>query len=224
VHRPRATFANVLSCLALFVALGGASYAAVELPRNSVGTKQIQPGAIDNGKVKKGSLLRTAFKAGQLPAAAPGVTGATGPAGPAGAKGDAGPPGSPGAAVADKLAALTPFAAQVLSADGQWYTWTSVTFTAAANTIYEPVYDEGTSQVTTTGSPGCATESNTRGRVNGVVQGSADSIGNFPVPQFFGPYPAGTAVTLDIQYQMLCATEMLHLPAGRTLLLQYLAP
>ena len=37
---PRASFANVMSCLALFVALGGASYAAVSLPNNSVGAKQ----------------------------------------------------------------------------------------------------------------------------------------------------------------------------------------
>ena len=38
----RLTFANVTSCLALFVALGGASYAAIKLPANSVGTKQVK--------------------------------------------------------------------------------------------------------------------------------------------------------------------------------------
>jgi hypothetical protein len=31
-------------------------------------------------------------------------------------------------------------------------------------------------------------------------------------------------VTLDLQYQMLCATQTLHLPAGRVLVLQYLTP
>jgi hypothetical protein len=37
--RKRLTFANVVSCIAPFVALGGASYAATQLPKNSVGTK-----------------------------------------------------------------------------------------------------------------------------------------------------------------------------------------
>ena len=43
MQRPRATFANVVSSLALFVALGGTGYAAVSLPRNSVGARQIRP-------------------------------------------------------------------------------------------------------------------------------------------------------------------------------------
>ena len=39
--RQRLTFANVVSCIALFVALGGVSYAATQLPKNSVGAKQL---------------------------------------------------------------------------------------------------------------------------------------------------------------------------------------
>lgn len=54
MHRPRATFANVVSCLALFIALGGASYAAVKLPKHSVGARQIVPHSIDNSKIKQG--------------------------------------------------------------------------------------------------------------------------------------------------------------------------
>jgi hypothetical protein len=88
MQRPRATFANVVSCLALFVALGGTGYAAVNLPRNSVGAKQIKPGSIDNSKIKKGSLRKTAFKAGQLPRGRRGPAGPAGPAGAAGPKGD----------------------------------------------------------------------------------------------------------------------------------------
>jgi hypothetical protein len=224
VHRPRATFANVMSCLALFVALGGVSYAAVELPRNSVGAKQIVQGSIDNSKIKKGSLLRTAFKPGQIPAGPRGAAGLAGAQGPAGPKGDPGAQGPPGAAGALQLAAVAPFAAQSLSADGQWHTWTSVTFTAAANAIYEPRYDTGSSQVTATGSPGCTFERIARGRLNGAVIGTPDDVGNYPVPPYFGPYPAGTRVTLELEYQMLCATETLHLPAGRILLVAYLAP
>src|SRR6185312_451281 len=75
---PRASFANVMSCLALFVALGGASYAAVSLPNNSVGAKQIKRAAIDNSKVKKGSLLKSSFKSGQLPKGARGLKGVKG--------------------------------------------------------------------------------------------------------------------------------------------------
>jgi hypothetical protein len=37
----RLTYANVTATLALFVALGGASYAALELPANSVGPRQL---------------------------------------------------------------------------------------------------------------------------------------------------------------------------------------
>ena len=40
--RQRLTFANVVSCIALFVALGGVSYAATQLPKNSVGAKQLK--------------------------------------------------------------------------------------------------------------------------------------------------------------------------------------
>ena len=43
--RRRATFANVTSALALFVALGGTSYAAITLPADSVGSDQIRTGA-----------------------------------------------------------------------------------------------------------------------------------------------------------------------------------
>jgi hypothetical protein len=40
--RGRLTFANVVSVIALFVALGGTSYAVFKLPKNSVGAKQLR--------------------------------------------------------------------------------------------------------------------------------------------------------------------------------------
>jgi hypothetical protein len=40
------TYANVVSTIALFAALGGASYAAVVLPAGSVGPQQIRSGAV----------------------------------------------------------------------------------------------------------------------------------------------------------------------------------
>lgn len=42
----RLTYANVVATLALFIALGGASYAAIVLPANSVGPRQLQAGAV----------------------------------------------------------------------------------------------------------------------------------------------------------------------------------
>ncbi len=82
--RTRLTFANVVACIALFVALGGASYAAIKLPKSSVGSKQIKKNAVNTSKVKNHSLKAVDFKSGQLPKGEKGDTGATGLQGPAG--------------------------------------------------------------------------------------------------------------------------------------------
>jgi hypothetical protein len=88
--------AMVVACLALVVALGGTGYAAVSLPRNSVGTDQLRAGAVTSPKVQDFTLRRTDFRPGTLlrgargPQGPPGPTGAPGPAGPAGAAGPAG--------------------------------------------------------------------------------------------------------------------------------------
>lgn len=60
-------------------------------------------------------------------------------------------------------------------------------------------------------------------RVNGAVIGVPDDIGSYPASQYFGAYPAGTPQTIELQYQLLCATETLPMPAGRILLVPYLA-
>jgi hypothetical protein len=57
--RKRLTFANVVACLALFVALGGASYAATALPKNSVGSKQLKKNAVTTLKIKDGAVTGT---------------------------------------------------------------------------------------------------------------------------------------------------------------------
>ena len=49
--RPRPTYANVVATLALVVALGGTSYAAAQLPRNSVGSKQLKAQAVTPAKL-----------------------------------------------------------------------------------------------------------------------------------------------------------------------------
>jgi hypothetical protein len=44
--------ALVISSIALFVALGGTTYAATSLPRNSVGTEQLQKNAVSRAKIR----------------------------------------------------------------------------------------------------------------------------------------------------------------------------
>ena len=83
-----------VALLALFVALGGTGYAALNLPRNSVGSKEIRKGSVRNAdiasnavtgaKVKRRSLDGTDFKTGTLPKGAQGNQGAQGTPGAAG--------------------------------------------------------------------------------------------------------------------------------------------
>lgn len=77
-----------LALLALFLVLGGTSYAATSslLPKNSVGTRQV----INH------SLLKVDFKAGQLPRGPAGPQGPAGSEGPQGAQGPQGIQGPPG--------------------------------------------------------------------------------------------------------------------------------
>lgn len=93
-HRPSP--AMVVACIALAVALGGTSYAAISLPRNSVGTAQLKRNAVNSTKVRNFSLLRADFKRGQLPAGPRGPQGPQGPPGPPGATGATGAPGAKG--------------------------------------------------------------------------------------------------------------------------------
>ena len=60
--------ALIVSVLALSVALGGTGYAAIVLPANSVGAKQIKKNAVTAAKVKDSSLLASDFRPGQLAA------------------------------------------------------------------------------------------------------------------------------------------------------------
>jgi hypothetical protein len=91
--RPRLSYANVMATIAVFVALGGTGYAAVKLPKNSVGTAQIKTSGVASSEVKNGALKAIDFKAGELPT---GATGPQGPQGPQGLKGDKGEPGTNG--------------------------------------------------------------------------------------------------------------------------------
>ncbi|HWN74079.1 MAG TPA: collagen-like protein [Solirubrobacterales bacterium] len=83
------TYANVVATLALFVALGGASYAALQLPKNSVGTKQLKKSAVTAQKIAKGAVTKAKLGADAQAA----LTGPAGPKGDPGPKGDQGSPG-----------------------------------------------------------------------------------------------------------------------------------
>lgn len=52
----------VVACIALLVALGGTSYAAIRLPANSVGTNQLKNNAVTSLKVKNNAITGADIK------------------------------------------------------------------------------------------------------------------------------------------------------------------
>lgn len=91
----RLTYANVTATLALFIALGGTSYAALTLPKNSVGSKQIRKGAVGAAELRTNavtsrSIRNRAIRIGDVaPSTRSSLRGAQGPPGPAGPAGTA---------------------------------------------------------------------------------------------------------------------------------------
>lgn len=88
---------NAVAFLALGVALGGTSYAAIKLPSNSVGKRQIKAKAVTSAKVRNGTL-RTVDLSRKARSKLKGAQGLQGPAGPQGPKGSDGSPGPRGPA------------------------------------------------------------------------------------------------------------------------------
>lgn len=135
--RGRLSYANVMATVAVFIALGGVSYAAVTLPRNSVGSAQLKADSVSGAKIRAASVLGSDVKdasltggdvrdgslsakdfGGTLPAAAPGPQGPPGPQGSAGPqgiqgiqgpKGEGGPPGGPGLSGVERVADTSAF-------------------------------------------------------------------------------------------------------------------
>jgi len=189
--RQRLTYANVMSSIAVFLVLGGATaFAAVQLEKNSVGAEQLKKNAVTAAKIKKdavtgpkvktGSLEASDFKAGQLPA---------GPAGAAGAKGDKGDPGTP----ATKLWALLDGVGKLVRSSGA----TSSTLVALGRQTV--VFNQNVSSCIYLATPGAvgatdgdssfpsegmAAVSPLSGNPNGIVVTRANDAGdlvNFPV-------------------------------------------
>jgi hypothetical protein len=85
-----------LGVIALFFALGGTSFAAVDslAPANTVGTRQVINGSL--GTIDMSATARRALKGNKGPKGPKGATGATGQAGPQGAQGPQGSQGAQG--------------------------------------------------------------------------------------------------------------------------------
>jgi hypothetical protein len=68
----RLSYANVVSTIALFLALGGATaYAVNQLPPKSIGAKQLRPGAVTADKIRKNAvsapkIVAQAVKSGKI--------------------------------------------------------------------------------------------------------------------------------------------------------------
>lgn len=107
------SYSNVVATVAIFVALGGSSYAAItitgkqikdttvasaDVRNNSVRGKDIRRGTVRSSDVRDSSLLAKDFMPGQLQPGPRGEPGTAGPAGPAGPQGPTGPQGPAGAA------------------------------------------------------------------------------------------------------------------------------
>lgn len=97
MRRPHLSYANVMSTIAVFVALGGTSWAVA---RNSVGNRELKNGAVTSAKVRDGTLTSKDLAPGTALA-----RGQRGPAGPSGPIGPVGPQG-PGTGPAEGWRAL----------------------------------------------------------------------------------------------------------------------
>jgi hypothetical protein len=97
----RLSYANVVASLALFVAIGGSSYAAIsvtgaQVRDGSLSGRDVHNGSLTGKDVRDGTLRRADFAANELPSGRPGPAGPQGPQGDPGATGPAGPAGAAG--------------------------------------------------------------------------------------------------------------------------------
>ena len=96
MRKPRLTYANVMSTVGVFIALGGTSYAVTQLPRNSVGPQQIRSGAVGASELRREAVSSRAVRDRSLtlrdiaPSSRESLRGQQGAQGP---RGEQGPPG-----------------------------------------------------------------------------------------------------------------------------------
>jgi hypothetical protein len=66
--RKRLTYANVMSSIAVFLVLGGATAIAAGLAKNSVGSKQLKKNAVTTAKIKNNAVSTAKLKNGAVTA------------------------------------------------------------------------------------------------------------------------------------------------------------
>lgn len=64
--RQRLTYANVMSSIAVFLVLGGATAFAAGLAKNSVGSKQLKKNAVTTAKIKNNAVTTSKIKNGAI--------------------------------------------------------------------------------------------------------------------------------------------------------------
>jgi hypothetical protein len=91
--RAALTYSNVMASIAVFVAFGGSSYAALKLSRNSVGASQIRPRAVASSELRTNAVSSRSIRdrsvspqdlSAQSLTALKGQVGPQGPQGPSG--------------------------------------------------------------------------------------------------------------------------------------------
>ena len=64
--RGHLSFANVTASVALFIALGGTGYAAIQIPRGSVGNSQLQRDAVSASKIRQNAVGKSEIRSGAV--------------------------------------------------------------------------------------------------------------------------------------------------------------
>ncbi len=174
--RKRLTYANVMSSIAVFLILGGATaLAATQLGKNSVGTKQLKKNAVTAAKIKKNAVTSAKIKKNAVTTAKiknNAVTGAKVKDGSlTGSDINIGTLGTvPSAAVANSLAGQTPFFVRL--AFGQSQTLAS---NGAVSFVAECLHGAGTDIVRIVG----------KSSVNGAVLSGDDDLEGSSFPTDF---------------------------------------
>jgi hypothetical protein len=159
--RQRLTYANVMATIAVFVAIGGTSYAALtigspQVRNNSLRSADIRNGAIRSVDVRNRSLLARDFRRGQLPRGAQGAPGPAGPAGPAGPQGERGEKGDKGDK-GDAGEAATRLFAKVRKDGGLQYDRGAIASTMSPEYAYTVTFERDLTGCVAVAVPGHAT-------------------------------------------------------------------
>ena len=178
----------MLAAAALFLALGGVSYAA---------TIVIPPHSITARQVKAHSLLALDFKQGQIPR---GPAGPAGPAGAAGPAGPAGPAGAAGSAAASKWVLVNPNGSIAAQSGG-------ISITTHTTGTYIVNFGSAVDSKLILASPGVANDNAARGEVvagpcGGTATGETCDTGNDTSHVIVQTYDAANAALADHSFYL----------------------